>query len=264
MEFNFKIIILGNFSSGKTSIVKRLKDESFYDTYTSTIGVDYVKKKYDHLQLFSDVMNFDDGRANYEISKEDRMPHFKPTDTKFKKYHKAVNSCKREDNIYTLSIWDTSGQEKFTTITSAYFRKVSACVLVFDITNYSSFSAIQSWHRDLLEKLNENERDYFPFVLVGNKTDLNKDRSVSEEDALALANKLDCYYIECSAKDNTNIEKIFFELIRNILFRINHELILPKPDNGINILHRGNVLFQDYSLNLDESEVQTQRCCNIM
>jgi small GTP-binding protein len=264
MEFNFKIIILGNFSSGKTSIVKRLKDESFYDTYTSTIGVDYIKKKYDHLQLFSDVMNFDDGCANYEISKEDRMPHFKPMDSNFKRYHKAVNSCKRKDNIYTLSIWDTSGQEKFTTITSAYFRKVSACVLVFDITNYSSFSAIQSWHRDLLEKLNENERDYFPFVLVGNKSDLNKDRLVSEEDALALANKLDCYYIECSAKDNTNIEKIFSELIRNILFRINHELILPKPDNGINILHKGNVLFQDYSLNLDENEIQTQRCCNIM
>ena len=46
MEYKFKIIVLGNYSSGKTSIVKRLKDESFYDTYSSTIGVDFIKKNY--------------------------------------------------------------------------------------------------------------------------------------------------------------------------------------------------------------------------
>ena len=44
MEYKLKIIILGNYSSGKTSIVKRLKDEIVYDTYTSTIGVDFKKK----------------------------------------------------------------------------------------------------------------------------------------------------------------------------------------------------------------------------
>jgi len=179
MEFRFKIIILGNFSSGKTSIVKRIKDESFYDTYTSTIGVDFIRKRYEHLDLFSDVMKLEDGCTLYEISKDDTLTHFKRLDSRFKKYHKAADSCKREDNEYLISIWDTSGQEKFTTITTAYFRKVTACVLVFDITNFSSFSAIQAWHRDLLLKVDEDERGYFPLVLVGNKCDLRDERMVS-------------------------------------------------------------------------------------
>ena len=68
MEYKFKIIVLGNFSSGKTSIVKRLKDESFYDTYSSTLCVDFLKKKYEHLELFNDTMTFEDGNAAYEIS----------------------------------------------------------------------------------------------------------------------------------------------------------------------------------------------------
>jgi Ras-related protein Rab-8A len=264
MEYKFKIIILGNFSSGKTSIVKRIKDESFYDTYTSTIGVDFIRKRYDHIDLFDDVMTLEDGCAAYEISKEDTLIHFTPQDSRFKKYHKAIKSSKKEDNQYLLSIWDTSGQEKFSTITTAYFRKVSACVLVFDITNYSSFSAVQAWHRDLLEKLDQSERSYFPLILVGNKCDLEKSRAVTKLQAQELANKLDCTYIECSAKENINITQIFSELIRDIHFKINHELIIPNPNNGMNILSRGIDLFPIYKFELDDQEGISPRCCNIM
>lgn len=265
MEYKFKIIVLGNFSSGKTSIVKRLKDESFYDTYSSTLGVDFLKKKYEHLELFNDTMTFEDGNAAYEISREDRLSNFKSKDSRFKKYHNILDKTRREDITYSLAIWDTSGQEKFTTITTAYFRRVTGCVLVFDITNFSSFKSIQTWHSDLLNQITESERANFPFVLVGNKADLAKNRAVPAEDAIKLAEKLGCSYIESSAKDNTKINEIFAEIVRNITFKINHELIYPSVENGICILNRDIELFPKEVFKIDQdTDSVVQKCCSIM
>jgi small GTP-binding protein len=263
MEYKFKIIVLGNFSSGKTSIVKRLKDESFYDTYSSTLGVDFLKKNFEHQELFNDTMTFEDGSAAYEISKENRLAHFKSNDAKFKKYHNLLDKTRREDITYSLAIWDTSGQEKFTSITTAYFRRVTACVLVFDITNFSSFTSIQTWHRDLINQITESERAHFPLVLVGNKADLAKKRAVPTEDAIKLAEQLGCSYVECSAKDNIKINEIFAEIVRNITFKINHELICPSIENGINVLNNEQDLFPRYEFKLNEQK-DSQKCCSIM
>jgi small GTP-binding protein len=250
MEYKLKIIILGNYSSGKTSIVKRLKDEIIYDSYTSTIGVDFIKKNFEHRDLFNDIMTLEDGSASYEISKQDRLSHFKSQDSRFKKYHNLLDKTRKEDIKYSLAIWDTSGQEKFTNITTAYYRRVSGCVLVFDITNFNSFKAVKSWHSNLLNQLTESERDYFPLVLVGNKADLKNNRAVSVEEANALAAKLGCSYIECSAKDNYNINEIFAELIKNITFKINHELIYPNVENGIGVLSGEQIYFQEMNSSL--------------
>ena len=264
MEYKLKIIILGDYSSGKTSIVKRIKDESFYDAYTSTIGVDYIKKSFEHRELFNDIMTFEDGTASYEISKQDRLNNFKPSDLRFKKYHNLLDKTHKNDTNYSLAIWDTSGQEKFTTITSAYFRRVSGCVLVFDITNFKSFKSVESWHANLLNQISETERAYFPLVLVGNKSDLKNSRSVSMEEANKLAAKLGCSYVECSAKDNSQINEIFAELIKNITFKINHELIYPNIENGICILNNDNDLFPKNEFKIDEDDGAIVRCCSIM
>lgn len=264
MEYKFKIIILGDYSSGKTSIVKRIKDESFYETYSSTLGVDFLKKNYEHLDLFNDTMTFEDGNAAYEITTEDRLSNFKSKDSRFKKYHNILDKTRREDIIYSLAIWDTSGQEKFTTITTAYFRRVTGCVLVFDITNFSSFKSIKSWYSNLLNQIKESERAYFPLVLVGNKADLAKNRAVPAEEAIKLAETLGCSYIESSAKDNTKINEILAELVRNITFKINHELIYPSAENGICILNNDNDLFPKNEFKIDEEEGGIVRCCSIM
>ena len=264
MEYKLKIIILGNYSSGKTSIVKRLKDEIVYDTYTSTIGVDFIKKSFEHCELFNDTMTLEDGSACYEISKPDRLHHFKSQDSRFKKYHKLLDLTRRDDIKYNLSIWDTSGQEKFTNITTSYYRRVSGCVLVFDITNFNSFKAIKSWHSDLLNQISESERTHFPLVLVGNKADLKANRVVSIEEANALAAKLGCSYIECSARDNYNINEIFARLIQNINFKINHELIFPNKENGIKVVCGGLDLFPRNEFKLSDNTSESQKCCVLM
>ena len=44
-----------------------------------------------------------------------------------------------------LQLWDTAGQEKFKTITSAYYKGANGIILVFDITDRKSFLDLQNW-----------------------------------------------------------------------------------------------------------------------
>jgi small GTP-binding protein len=44
-----------------------------------------------------------------------------------------------------LDIWDTAGQEKFQTLTPMYYRKASAAIVAFDVTNYNSFERAKKW-----------------------------------------------------------------------------------------------------------------------
>ena len=43
----------------------------------------------------------------------------------------------------------------------------------------------------------------------GNKTDWNSKREVSTEEALKISEKHNAWFIETSAKDNTNVEELF-------------------------------------------------------
>ena len=44
-----------------------------------------------------------------------------------------------------LQLWDTAGQERFGPITAVYCRRADAFILVYDITNRSSFVGIKGW-----------------------------------------------------------------------------------------------------------------------
>lgn len=60
-----------------------------------------------------------------------------------------------------------------------------------------------------------------PFLLVGNKSDLEDRRKVSKEDAENRAAEWGVPYVETSAKTRTNVDKVFFDLMREIRVRKN-------------------------------------------
>lgn len=78
-----------------------------------------------------------------------------------------------------LSIWDTAGQEKFHALGPIYYRSSNGAVLVYDITDEDSFQRIKSWVKELRKMLGTD----ICLAIVGNKTDLEKDRNVTLEDA---------------------------------------------------------------------------------
>lgn len=55
-----------------------------------------------------------------------------------------------------------------------------------------------------------------PFLLVGNKSDLNEKRKVSLADANSRAQQWGVPYVETSAKTRENVDKVFFDLMREI------------------------------------------------
>jgi Ras-related protein Rab-2A len=71
-----------------------------------------------------------------------------------------------------IQVWDTAGQESFKSITRAYYKGSIGALLVFDLTNQSSFNHLKNW----LYELNNHSHSKMKIVLIGNKSDLRKDR----------------------------------------------------------------------------------------
>jgi len=108
-----------------------------------------------------------------------------------------------------IEFFDSSGTDRYKAIRDLYMRKGHAFLLVFSVTDESTFLGIESCVEQVT-KIREEDVRSIPFVLVGNKADSEK-RKVSIDQAKALAAKFYCPYIETSAKSNLNIEKVFHE-----------------------------------------------------
>lgn len=109
-----------------------------------------------------------------------------------------------------IQLWDTAGQERFRAVTSAYYRGSHGIVLVFDVTNRSSFEHIEKW----LGEIKEHSDPNCITILVANKIDLS--RTISSDECIEFASKTGIFYVETSAKDNVGIEDLFITCAREI------------------------------------------------
>lgn len=71
---------------------------------------------------------------------------------------------------------DTAGQEEFSAMREQYMRSGEGFLLVFSVTDHSSFEEIAKFHKQILRV---KDRDEFPMLMVGNKSDLDHQRYVS-------------------------------------------------------------------------------------
>jgi len=110
-----------------------------------------------------------------------------------------------EDRTVRLQLWDTAGQERFRSLIPSYIRDSSVAIIVYDITNRSSFMNTIKWIDDVRS---ERGNDVI-MMLVGNKTDLADKRQVSVEEGEAKAKEYDIMFIETSAKAGFNIKALF-------------------------------------------------------
>ncbi|KAI8831584.1 small GTPase superfamily [Chytridium lagenaria] len=116
-----------------------------------------------------------------------------------------------EDRQVTTQIWDTAGQERFQSLGVAFYRGADCCVLVFDVNNVKSFETLDSWRDEFLLQASPRDPDNFPFVVLGNKVDLeDSKRQVSVKRALAWCEqKGKIPYFETSAKEAINVDQAF-------------------------------------------------------
>ena len=120
------------------------------------------------------------------------------------------------DNKYqvTLSIWDVAGHSKFATFKSTYYNGSDFIIIVFDITKQRSYHSIERWLSEA-QKILEND---IPFLIIGNKADLEDERQVSNYDEYKEIPTL-VKIIETSAKTGQNVSTIFEKIARLLLKR---------------------------------------------
>ncbi len=107
-----------------------------------------------------------------------------------------------------LQIWDTGGQERFSSIRPMYYRGSLGALLIFDLTSYESFEHLPQW----IEEVRSNIKNDVPFLLVGNKSDLLNERAISPEEINSFTEKFNLYYMETSAKTGEGVGDCFYIL----------------------------------------------------
>ncbi|GAB5356816.1 hypothetical protein AAMO2058_000321200 [Amorphochlora amoebiformis] len=96
-----------------------------------------------------------------------------------------------------LQIWDTAGQERFRTITTSYYRSCDAILLVFDISDNSTFTNIEAWLEDVRSYARKDvnimligQHDHKTLTLYYNNTQYQPTLSCTNTPPLCYTNPL--------------------------------------------------------------------------
>ena len=117
---------------------------------------------------------------------------------------------KKEGVTYSLKVWDTTGQERYNSITKLFVKGSHIVILVYSIDNLLSFEKINFWYNYIKEELQEGK---YILGILGNKRDLYEFEVVSEEDGKKLAQKKNAVFGLVSAKIDVNGIINYFDTI---------------------------------------------------
>lgn len=106
----------------------------------------------------------------------------------------------RDTAVFKLRIWDTAGQEKFSSLTQQFIKKLDGVLLVFDVSDRQSFDNIAHW-QDQIKRCSD-----IPIVVVGNKNDLPAVVPVREMKEKLLTSAVE-----------GNVDFIFFTLVQQVV-----------------------------------------------
>ena len=191
-NINYKFILLGNTGVGKSSIFRYLSSGCFKADTISTIGVDKKTLYY-----------------SYEIEELQKK--------------KKIKRVKKD---FTISLFDTSGQERYRAITRNYYKSAEGILLLYDITNRNSFESVESWIEQIKSSISGKLQSDYLIILIGNKLDLVKEniseRKVTEKEAKDICNKYDIIWGEEQSIKNIKFEELnkLFERYVKLVYNI--------------------------------------------
>jgi small GTP-binding protein len=127
---------------------------------------------------------------------------------------KSVCVMSESPRIIKAQIWDTSGDDRYADIVRSYTRGY-CIVLVFDVTNETSFNRIRDYWVPMVGMC---EHDVRKVILVGNKCDDEENRVVSAAQAIALVDGMGIdMYLDVSAKKRIRVDDAFAALVGAVL-----------------------------------------------
>ena len=113
-----------------------------------------------------------------------------------------------EGKSVRLLLWDIGGQPQFHKLRTIYFKGSNAALGVFDLTSSQTLLKIPGW----ISSIKKTVKKTIPMILLGNKADLK--REVDRREAEDTAKRLDCDYLETSAKTGQNVEQAFEKIAK--------------------------------------------------
>ena len=108
-----------------------------------------------------------------------------------------------------LKLMDTSGQERYKSLSKSYFKNADGVFFVFALNNMGSFEDLKNWIKEF--KNNNSLSSVIPKYLVGNKSDLSN-INITETSIKQFKEEYNMDYYEISAKTNKNIDKLFQDM----------------------------------------------------
>ncbi|KAK6945054.1 Small GTPase, partial [Dillenia turbinata] len=174
---SFKLVIVGDGGTGKTTFVKRHLTGEFEKKYEPTIGVEVHP-----LDFFTNC-----GKIRFYCWDTAGQE-------KFGGLRDVYGPLDQFKILPELVLTNIHGQ---------------CAIIMFDVTARLTYKNVPTWHRDLC-RVCEN----IPIVLCGNKVDV-KNRQVKAKQ-VTFHRKKNLQYYEISAKSNYNFEKPFLYLARKL------------------------------------------------
>ena len=123
------------------------------------------------------------------------------------------------DRKCKLQIWDTTGQERFKTVTSAYYRGADGIIIVFDQTDRESYNNVHNWIEDIARYSTDDPVK----IIFANKDDIsNEKKTVDNTDITELEKKCGLEIIKTSAKTGEKVTYAFEKLTQKLLLERNN------------------------------------------
>jgi len=184
MSYRGKVILLGDAGVGKTSLLARYVDGIFRSEYIQTIGANFLIKEVDLKNIINKL-----DTPEIQISLLDKN--------------------------FKIYFWDIGGQPDKLIVTEYYFIQAVGAIIIFNVDNRDTFKNLDFW----ISKMKELSGD-IPFIIVGNKIDLQEDRVVFSKEIEEKAIEYGVSYFETSAKLNKSVDDAFEDLSIQILNKL--------------------------------------------
>ncbi|KAG2404155.1 Ras-related protein [Vigna angularis] len=179
-DYLFKLLLIGDSGVGKSCLLLRFADDSYIESYISTIGVDFLS----------------------------RME--RPSNSKS---YVSYWLCPLSVDLHGTQLGKNDlGQSPVATTV----EPMGSLWIVYDVTDEDSFNNVKQW----LSEIDRYASDSVNKLLVGNKCDLTENRAVSYDTAKAFADEIGIPFMETSAKDATNVEQAFMAMSASIKDRM--------------------------------------------
>ena len=136
-----------------------------------------------------------------------------------------------------LQLWDTIGREKFISVNKIFIKGAKGLIFLYDISKRSTLDDAKSYFYNIKQEISDD----VVIALVGNCLDIdygNEDyrrREITREEGQNFANENNLLFYEVSAKDGTNVNEFFDELIHRIYENS------PNDENDNRILNENNI-----------------------